>query len=112
MRRILRKLLQIVIFLIHFAWDLLMANLRLARQVVRPLHELRPAILAIPLDLNTNVQITVLANLITLTPGTLSVDVSSDRKVLYVHTISGSEPDRARAQIKSGIERRVKELLS
>ena len=48
---------------------------------------MKPGIVKIPLDLETDVEITLLASLITLTPGTLSLDVSKDKKVLYVHSM-------------------------
>jgi multicomponent Na+:H+ antiporter subunit E len=56
-------------------------------------------------------EITFLANLITLTPGTLSLDVSDDRSVLYVHGMFVEDPQQMREQIKNGFERRVLELL-
>jgi multicomponent Na+:H+ antiporter subunit E len=55
--------------------------------------------------------ITLLANLITLTPGTLSIDVSDDRKTLYVHTVNLNDPESFRKSIKEGFERRVQELM-
>jgi multicomponent Na+:H+ antiporter subunit E len=66
---------------------------------------------AIPLDVETDVEITLLANLITLTPGTLSMDISDDRKVLYVHAMYVDDPEALRAEIKNGFERRVLEML-
>ena len=62
-----------------------------------------------PLDLKSDAGITVLANLITLTPGTLSLDVSPDRKTLFVHALHVEDPDAFRREVKEGFERRVKE---
>ncbi len=56
-------------------------------------------------------EITLLANLITLTPGTLSVDVSEDRQVLYVHAIDCSDPDETRRDIAEGFERKIMEAF-
>jgi multicomponent Na+:H+ antiporter subunit E len=74
---------------------------------------MRPGVIAVPLDAKTDAEITLLANLITLTPGTLSLDLSPDRGVLYVHTmyIDQDDVERARRQIKDNLERRVLELL-
>jgi multicomponent Na+:H+ antiporter subunit E len=80
--------------------------------VVRPLRYLHPGVVAVPLDVREAWQITVLSNLITLTPGTLSLDVSTDCKVLYIHTMNATNVERFRAEIKHGFERRIKELLS
>lgn len=106
------KLIRAAELLLFFLWELVLANLRLARDVVRPLSDLRPAVVAIPLDLDTDVEITLLSTLITLTPGTLSLDVSSDRKVLYIHAMHGSDVEKLRAGLKAGMERRIRGLLS
>ncbi len=94
-----------------FAWELLVANLRIAYEVVTPSHNMKPGVVAIPLDVETDVEITLLANLITLTPGTLSLDVSDDRRVLYIHAMYVDDADKLRLSIKDGFEKRVMELL-
>lgn len=96
----------------YFLWELVKANVRVAYDIVTPRHHMKPAILAVPLDVQTDFQITLLANLITLTPGTLSLDVSSDRKVLYIHTMYVTDLDRFRMEIKQGFERRILEVMS
>lgn len=106
-----RKVHQVVGFALFFLWELLLANLRLAYDVITPPLHARPSVVAIPLDAKTNMEITLLANLITMTPGTLSLDVSDDRKVLYVHAMYVDDPDALRRSIKDGFERRVLELL-
>ena len=71
----------------------------------------RPGIVAVPLDARTDFEIMTLANLISLTPGTLSLDVSEDRRTLYVHAMFIDDPDALRREIKQGMERRVLEAL-
>jgi multicomponent Na+:H+ antiporter subunit E len=70
-----------------------------------------PAIIAFPLSVSRDVEITILANLITLTPGTLSVDVSADRKWLYVHALDCKDPEALKQSIADGFERRVIEAF-
>ena len=94
-----------------FAWELVVANLRIAYEVVTPSHNMRPGVVAIPLDAETDAEITLLANLITLTPGTLSLDVSDDRRVLYIHAMYVDDVEELRRSIKDGFEKRVLELL-
>ena len=53
----------------------------------------------------------MLANLITLTPGTLTLDVAPDRKSLYVHAMFVDDPEQIRAEIKNGMERRLLEVM-
>jgi multicomponent Na+:H+ antiporter subunit E len=66
---------------------------------------------AISLDAKTDVEITMLANLITLTPGSVSLDVSSDRRFLYLHAMYIDDVEDFRESIKKTIERRVLEIL-
>lgn len=94
-----------------FLWELLMANLRVAYEVLTPGYQMRAAIIAIPLDAKSDLEITVLANLITLTPGTLSLDVSADRKILYIHAMHVHDVEKFRKEIKARLERRVMEVF-
>lgn len=112
MRRFLRMLFDVGEFLLYFLWELILANLRVARDVIRPIGQLRPAVVAVPLDLESDWRITLLAILVTLTPGTLSLDVSSDRKVLYIHVMHMNGASELRSQIKAGFELRVMRLLT
>jgi multicomponent Na+:H+ antiporter subunit E len=94
-----------------FIKELIKANLRVAYDVLTPGLQIRPGVIAIPLDARTDAEITLLANLITLTPGTLSLDVSVDRRTLYIHAMYIDDPEAVRQQIKHGFERRVLEVL-
>lgn len=106
-----RRVWRLVAFGPFFLRELVAANLRVAYDVVTPAHRMRPGVVAVPLDAETDVEITLLAALITLTPGTLTLDVSDDRRVLYIHAMFLSDPERLRRQIKDGIERRLLEVL-
>jgi multicomponent Na+:H+ antiporter subunit E len=106
-----RKFPQIIRFLFWFFGQMLLSNLQVAYDVVTPKHHSRPGTVAIPLDARTPLEITLLANLITLTPGTLSLDVSDDRKTLYIHAMFIDDPDDVRRDIKDGLERRLLELI-
>jgi multicomponent Na+:H+ antiporter subunit E len=98
-------------FLFFFLWELILANLRVAREIITPGLQMRPGIIAIPLDARTDAEITMLANLITLTPGTMSMDVSTDRRVLYIHAMYVDDADELRRKLKDGFERRLLEVL-
>lgn len=106
----LRLFISLVIFLIY---SLVVASLRLAFDIFTPHHRMKPGIIAVPLDAKTDEEILFLANLISLTPGTLSLDVSDDRKFLFVHVmyIENGDVERVRQSIKQDWERRVLELL-
>jgi multicomponent Na+:H+ antiporter subunit E len=94
-----------------FAWELLVSNLEVAVEVVSPRPRRRPGIVRVPLDAETDVEITLLACLITLTPGTLTLEVSEDRKSLVVHAMFLDDPERLVRSIKDGFERRVLEVM-
>jgi multicomponent Na+:H+ antiporter subunit E len=107
-----KKAIEAIGFVIFFVIEVIKANLKVAYIVVNPWYPLRPGIVAIPLDARTDGEITLLANLITLTPGSLSIDVSADRKVLYVHIVEiGEHPDQFRRKIKERLERRLLEVM-
>lgn len=109
--RILYKVWLVIELTLFFLWELILANLRVAHDVLTPKHYKRPGVVAIPLDARTNAEITLLACLITLTPGTLSLEVSQDRRVLYVHDMFIDDPDEVRRSIKAGFERRLLEVM-
>lgn len=94
-----------------FLWELVRANLRLAVEVATPSYHMKPGIIAVPLDVTRDSEILLLSMLINLTPGSVALDVSPDRKVMFVHVMYIETPDAARAEIKQGFERRVLELL-
>ena len=110
MRRALAVTLAALRLAAYLAGELIVANLRLAKDMLMPLRRLRPGVVAVPLRVRSDRQISMLANLITLTPGTLSLDVSSDGATLYVHCMDASDPERVRAGIRDGFERYVMEL--
>jgi multicomponent Na+:H+ antiporter subunit E len=94
-----------------FIYELVLSAWRVAVIVLRPKIDLQPGIIAYPLTVDQDFEITMLANLITLTPGTLSVDVSEDRKTLYVHCIDVPDPQGTIDDIKNGFERKILEVF-
>lgn len=100
-----------VLFFLFFIAELVKANARVAYYTLSPLSRMRPGIVAIPLEEMSDLEMTSLANLITLTPGTLSVDVTDDRRTLFVHFMHVEDAERARREVKEGFEARVLELL-
>ncbi len=94
-----------------FIYELVLSSIKVARDTLSPRMEFRPAIIAIPLDVEEDIGIMLLANLISLTPGTLSVDISQDRTTLYLHAMDVDDPDDLRRDIKQGFERRIMEAL-
>jgi multicomponent Na+:H+ antiporter subunit E len=105
------KVPQALSFLGYFAWELILANLRVAADVLTPKPRMRPRILAVPLEVETTREIVLLANLISLTPGTLSLDIATDQRVLYIHALYAEDAEAVTREIKDGLERRLLALL-
>ncbi len=94
-----------------FVYELIVSSLRVVWDVITPTHLSRPGIIAMPLDAKTDAEILTVASLISLTPGTLSLDVSADRRILYVHAMFIEDPDEVRRELKEGMERKVLEAM-
>ena len=105
------KVRQIITLAGVFVWALIQSNLRVAVSVLSPLDKMQPGIIALPLDITSDAEITLLANMITLTPGTLSLDVSNDKKTLYVHGMHVHDLEKFKGEIKDSFERRVREAF-
>jgi multicomponent Na+:H+ antiporter subunit E len=107
----LRQSLRILSLALLFLRELVKAAWAVTVTVMRPKMEVKPGIFAFPLTVDRDFEITLLANLITLTPGTLSVDVSEDRKTLYVHALDCSDPEATKRDIANGFERKIMEAF-
>jgi multicomponent Na+:H+ antiporter subunit E len=96
-----------------FFYQLLLSAVRVGLLVLRPnlRAHLTPGIVAFPLTVRRDAEITLLANLITLTPGTLSVDVSEDGRMLYVHAINVTSREALIRDIAGGFERKIIEAF-
>jgi len=95
----------------YFLKELVISNLRVLWDVITPRQINRPGIIGVPLTAETDLEIFVVANLISLTPGTLSVDLSADRKTLFVHVMFLDDVEKAKEGIKNGLERRILEVM-
>jgi len=95
----------------YFFYELVKANFRLALDVATPRFDMKPGIIALPLDVTQDGQILLLSMLINTTPGSVALDISPDRKTLYVHVMYMDTPDAAREDIKKGFERRILGVL-
>lgn len=108
-----RRIRRVVSLAVLFVYELMVSAVRVALVVIRPdmSKAVRPAIIAVPLTVKSDAEITLLANLITLTPGTLSVDVSADKSVLYVHALCMDDRDAMIADIANGFEKKIREVF-
>jgi multicomponent Na+:H+ antiporter subunit E len=100
-----------VALLLRFLKELFVSSVQVAAVVLNPFARPVGAFLTVPLDAETDVEILLTANLISLTPGTLTVDVAEDRRSLIVHAMSADDPAAATAGIKAALERPALEAL-
>jgi len=107
-----KRLMDIVLFGAYFVRILIKANLQVAWEVITPGHYMTPRFIRYPVAGMTDIQITVLANAITLTPGTLSVDLSDAKEFLYIHAMYAEDRQQAVVDIDELRDRILRELFS
>lgn len=109
--RIAVRPLKVLSLVLLFFKELALSAFKVAVLVTRRKMDLKPGIFAFPLKVDRDFEITLLANLITLTPGTLSVDVSDDRRFLYVHALDCADPQATIRDIANGFEAKILEAF-
>lgn len=99
--------------IVFFLWELIKASAIVAHEVITPSNNMQSGIIAVPLNTKTDLEITIFSSLVTLTPGTLSIDVSADKSHLFVHAMYIQQGDSAAVsnELKNGFERRVIRIL-
>lgn len=109
--RYFNRVPQIISFGFFFLYEMLKANFEVAYDVITPRYFMKPGIVQYPLLAETDMEITMLSNLISLTPGTLILDVSDDRKVLYIHVMYLKSKEIFIKNLQEGFEKRLLEIL-
>lgn len=99
-----RRVIAWIRLVVMFHYELVVSSIDVAIDVLTPRHRANPAIIEVPLDVKSDLGVLLVTNLISLTPGTLSLDVSDDRKTLFVHAMFADDPDALCHQLKSGME--------
>ena len=109
--RYTRRVWKGITLILFFLKELVVSSLRVALDVMRPGFRMKSGVVDIPLDVTSDLEITLLANMISLTPGTLSIEVSEDRKELFIHAMYIDEGvDQVRQSIKQGMELHIMEV--
>jgi multicomponent Na+:H+ antiporter subunit E len=93
-----------------FFYELAISSVAVARAAFARTPQTNSAIIAVPVNLRTDFGIAVLANLITLTPGTCSLHVSDDKRTIYVHALDAPDTDAIIAGIQSAFEDRIRRI--
>ncbi|MGJ1198036.1 Na+/H+ antiporter subunit E [Sphingobacterium spiritivorum] len=98
-------------FVLYFLYEMIVANIQVAYDVITPKYFFKPGIIRYPLNARTDFEINLLATIISLTPGTLILDISNDKSALYIHVMYLKDKDKFIAQLKNGFERRLLEII-
>src|SRR5690606_5217411 len=94
-----------------FCAEVVRSGLRVAYLILHPTLPMCSSLLAVPLDVTCDEAITMLAGMITMAPGSISIELSNDRKVLYVHALEAGDPHKAAAFFKNAFERHILEVF-
>ena len=114
MNRLLRwiiKLFHLIEFGLFYTKEVVMSNLKVAHDVVTPNFYMKPAFIELDLEGMSDRQILFAANLITMTPGTLSLDVCEKTKRLKVHSMYVNEPGESVRELETKILRRIRNVF-
>jgi len=111
MPKIIENTIDFFVFLIYYLKEMVKANLMLARDILSPVMKISPGIVKVPIEAKSDSQVLALFNLITMTPGSLCMDISDDKKSIYVHGMYIENRDAFEKEIKEGIEKKVMEVF-
>ncbi|WP_164108958.1 MULTISPECIES: Na+/H+ antiporter subunit E [Sphingobacterium] len=110
-RRYFYKVPRVVSFVFYFLYQMIKANIQVAYDVMTPRYFMRPGVVRYPLNARTEMEINILSMMISLTPGTLILDISEDKKTMYIHVMYLDDPNKFVQDTKTGLERRLLEAL-
>ncbi len=106
----IRKVYRFFVLSVILLKELVLSNISVVKLVLKPKLSIRPGIFALQTDLHSDWEVTLLANLITLTPGTVTVDISHDQRTLYIHALDIDDIDDAVSSIKDSFEKAIMEV--
>lgn len=107
MTSLLRRVLDVVELLGIYLYELIVSSVAVAAAAFSPAPNMQSSIVAVPIELRTDLGVAVLASLVSLTPGNCALHVSEDRRLLYVHALDGRAPEQIIASIRQVFERRI-----
>jgi|GEM_PF-1197475 len=113
-KRYFHLIIQVMRLVKYFSKELIRSNIKLINEIITPKIELHPAIVKMPLRIKSDLGIMVMANISNLTPGTLVVGVSDDKKYMFVHTIylEGGSVEAFKKYMTDGFEERILAIMS
>lgn len=110
-QRYFTRIPKMILFALNFFLDLIKANIQVAYDVITPKYFFKPGIVRYEMEAATDLEINLLSTMISLTPGTLVLDISNDNKVVYIHVMYLRDRDKFISDVKNKIEKKLLELL-
>lgn len=107
----MKRVFRIASFALFYLGEILKSNFRVAIDVLAPKPSISPAIVAVPIEGLSHAGVTLLADLISMTPGTLSLDFDPEDGMLYIHSMYAQDPEIFVRSIKEDYERRIQAIL-
>ncbi len=102
---------KIILFIFSFFYDMIQANIEVTREIMTPELNMTPGIIAYEHSLKTDFEITMLTNLIALTPGTMVLKISDDKKILYIHGLYVKDKEKFIERLRNGLEKKLIEII-
>ncbi len=102
---------KIFAFILLFFYDLMKANYEVTKDVITPNYNMKPGIIKYEMEAKTDFEITMLANMIALTPGTVVVDLSKNKKFMYIHVMYLTNKEEFIERLSNRIERKLLEII-
>lgn len=99
---------RLVLFIFYYLKELVLSSLFVAYDILTPKDLMRPGIVEVPVDLKSETAIIALANLISMTPGSLTVDMTPDKKKIYIHAMYLYDKEKFIHKIKTELENRIR----
>jgi len=110
-KRYFNRVPKIIGFIFFFLWEMIRANIQVAYDVITPKFFMQPGIIKYRMNAKTDFEINMLSTMVALTPGTIVIDVSKDKKVIYIHVMYLKNKEKFIRQLKDVSERRLLEIL-
>jgi len=107
----MQKVIAAILLIVAFLVEVVRSGVRVSYLLLHPRLPISPGLVAVPLDVRSNEAITIFAGMITMAPGSISVELSDDRAYLYVHALEADDPHKAAAFFKRVFERRIMEVF-
>ena len=102
---------KILLFILYFFYDMLKANLEVTREIMTPKLNMQPGIIAYKHNLISDFEITMLVNIIALTPGTMVLKISDNKSIIYIHSLYLSDKEKFKERLKNGLEKKLIQIL-